>query len=43
MFVKVTVCDAAVRPMPIAPNARPLVGERETPGGARPVPLSDTV
>jgi len=43
LLVSVTVCEEAVRPTPMAPNARPLLGESETPGGARPVPLNATV
>ena len=43
LFVRVTVCEGVVRPTPMAPKIRPVVGEIETPGGARPIPDSVTV
>jgi hypothetical protein len=43
LFVRVTVCAGDVNPTPVAGNVTVEKGDRETPGGAIPVPLNSTV
>jgi len=43
LFVRVTVCDGATKPTPTAPKLNPPTGDSETPGGASPIPLNETV
>lgn len=43
LFVSVTVTAEAARPTPVDGKVMLEKGERETPGGARPVPLRFTV
>ena len=43
MFVRVTVSDAVVKPTPVAGKLSVEVGDRETPGGAMPMPLKAMV
>jgi hypothetical protein len=43
LLVNVTVCAAEVTPTPVAGKLIVEKGERDTPGGATPVPFNATV
>ena len=43
LLVRVTMGERAVMPTPVAGKVIPKAGERETPGGATPVPASEMV